>query len=216
MEGWVDDWKAKSNSEIRIPMGERREMKMLHYRIQQQLSAYLDDELSSRQRRRVEKHLSICEDCSLLLQELRETSESVASLRQTASEDLWFAINAKLESVASEPRNSLVTGRRWTWERIYPIMKPVAATIGIALVVGTIFIRVFLNKPAEISPEYTQMDVYLTAHTQYYSQKMLTSDSVIDLERQSADIASTQQEQQVNDSSEIDFYLSVYLGEDEI
>jgi hypothetical protein len=188
---------------------------MLHRRIQKQLSAYLDDELSERRRRRVEKHLSSCEDCSLLLQELREISESVASLRQTAPEDLWFAINAKLESVTSPPRSSLARGRRWTWERIYPIMKPVAATIGIILIVGTIFIRVLLDKPTEIKPDYTQMDIYLTAHTQYYAQKMLTTDAVIDLEQLNSDTESIQQ-QQINDSSEIDFYLSVYLGDDDI
>jgi hypothetical protein len=60
------------------------------------------------------------------------------------------------------------------------------------------------------------MDVYLTAHTQYYSQKMLTSDSELNWEQQNGDIGSTQQNQQTNGSSEIDFYLSVYLGEDEI
>ena len=191
-------------------------MKMLHNRIKKQLSAYLDDELSPGQRQQVENHLRICEECSLLLQELRETSDSIASLRQTAPEDLWFAINARLESVSSDSRRSLVTSRRWSWERVYPIMKPLAATIGIALIVCGISIRIFLNRPAEISPEYTQMDVYLTAHTQYYSQKMLAPESVIDCEQQDADIESSQQDQQTNDSSEIDFYLDVYLGGDEI
>jgi len=185
---------------------------MLHYRIQKQLSAYLDDELSPRQRRRVEKHLLICEECSLLLQELRETSDSIASLRQTAPADLWFAVNARLADISSNSRPSLATGRRWTWRQIYPIIKPVAATIGIALVVCGIFI--ILHEPQE-TPEYTQMDVYLTEHTQYYSQKMLAPDPLLSLAQQ-ADTTSTQQNQQPTYSSEIDFYLSVYLGDDEI
>lgn len=193
-----------------------REMKMIHNRIQKQLSAYLDDELSPRQKRRLEKHLLVCEECSLLLQELRETSDSIASLRQTAPEDLWFAINAKLEGISSGSRRSLAAERRWTWGQIYPITKPVIVAIGIVLVVCTIFIRAFLHKPAEISPEYTQMDVYLTAHTQYYSQKMLTPDSLLNWEQQNTDTATTEQNQQSTDSSELDFYLSVYLGEDDI
>jgi predicted anti-sigma-YlaC factor YlaD len=191
-------------------------MNILHNQIQKQLSAYLDDELSLCQRRRVEKHLLICEECSALLQEIRETSDSIASLRQTAPEDLWYAINAKLEGISSGSRRSLVAERRWTWGQIYPITKPVIVAIGIVLVVCTIFLRVFLHKPAEISPEYTQMDVYLTAHTQYYSQKMLTPDFVLNGEQQNANTATTEQSQQSTDSSELDFYLSVYLGEDEI
>jgi hypothetical protein len=198
-----------------IEKGEK--MKMIHNRIQKQLSAYLDDELSPRQRRRVEKHLVVCEECSLILQELRETSNSIASLRQTAPEDLWFAINAKLEGISSGSRRSLVAERRWTWGRIYPIMKPVTVAIGIALVVCALCIWTSLHKPAEISPEYTQMDVYLTAHTQYYSQKMLTPDALLtNWEQQNADTTRTEQNQQSTDSSELDFYLSVYLGEDEI
>ena len=189
---------------------------MLHKRIQKQLSAYLDDELSQRRRQRVEKHIQICGECSLLLAELRETSDSVASLRQTAPEDLWFALNARLESISPDSQNSFATRRRWTWERLYPIVKPAAATIGIALIVGVIFIQIFLHKPSEVSSEYTQMDVYLTAHTQYYSQKILAPESAINLEQQDIDTTSTEQEQQSDYSSELDFYLSVYLGEDEI
>ena len=191
-------------------------MNIIHNQIQKQLSAYLDDELSLRQKRRVEKHLVVCEECSLILQELRETSDSIASLRQTAPEDLWFAINAKLEHIHGS-RRFLVAERRWTWGRIYPIMKPVTVAIGIALVVCAIFIWTSLHKPAEISPEYTQMDVYLTAHTQYYSQKMLTPDALLtNWEQQNADTTQTEQNQQSTDSSELDFYLSVYLGDDEI
>ena len=191
-------------------------MKIRHNRIQKQLSAYLDDELSPRQRQRMEEHLLICEECSLLLQELRETSDSIASLRQTAPEELWFAINAKLDGISSDSQRSLAAGQRWTWGRIYPIIKPVTVTIGIALVVCGVFIQIFLRGPSEISPEYTQMDVYLTAHTQYYSQKMLAPDSVLNWEQQNTDTASTEQNQQSADSSEVDFYLSVYLGDDEI
>lgn len=189
---------------------------MIHKRIQRQLSAYLDDELSQRRRQRVDKHLRICEECSSLLAEIRETSDSVASLRQTAPGDLWFALNARLENISPHSQTPLAIGRRWTWERIYPIVKPAAAIIGIALIVGFISLRVFLHKPSEVSSEYTQMDVYLTAHTQYYSQKMLAPDEVINLEQQNIDTTATEQNQQSDYSSELDFYLSVYLGEDEI
>jgi len=182
--------------------------------MQKQLSAYLDDELSPRQRQRVDKHLLICEECSLLLQELRETSDSVASLRQTAPADLWFAVNARLTDIYSNSRPSLATG--WTWRQIHPIITPVAAAIGIALVVCGIFVQIFPRGPSAPSAEYTQMDVYLTEHTQYYSQKMLAPAPMLSLAQQDAGTASTQQHQQSTSGSEVDFYLSVYLGDDEI
>ena len=194
-----------------------REMKMLHNQMQKQLSAYLDDELSTKKRQRVKQHLLVCEECSSLLHELREMSDGVASLRQTAPEDLWFAISAQLEDASPDySQRTLMTERRWAWRRIHPIIKPVAVTIGIALVALGVFIQIFLRGPSEISPEYTQMDAYLTAHAQYYSQNMLAPDPTFSLSQQQADTASNQQALQTDYDSEVDFYLSVYLGEDEI
>ena len=189
-------------------------MKMLHNQMQKQLSAYLDDELSPRQKRQVEQHLLICGECSSLLQELRDMSAGVASLRQTAPEDLWFAINEQLEGLSSDSTRTLARERRWTWRGIHPIIKPVAVAIGIALVALGVF-QVFLNRPAE-SPQYPQMEAYLAAYTQYYSQNVLASDPIIDWEQQSSKAEPTQQNQQSNYSPELDFYISVYLGDEEI
>jgi len=190
--------------------------------MQKQLSAYLDDELAPRQRRRVEQHLLVCEECSSLLYELREMSDGLASLRQTAPEDLWFAINAQLENTSPDSHRTLITERRWTWGQIFPIIKPVAATIGVALVILAVFTQVFLKGPeegpqyAEESTQYTQMDAYLTAYTQYYSQNVFAFDPIIDWEQQSSKTESTQQNQQSTESQELDFYLNAYLGDEEI
>lgn len=190
---------------------------MLHNRIKKQLSAYLDGELSSRQRKQVEKHLSKCEECSVLLEELREVSESVASLRQEAPEELWFAINANLETVSSDSQRPLVTDKRWNWERIYPVMKPLAAAATIVIVLfSAFFIWTSLHEQPKTISQDTPMDVYLTAHTQSYSRKMLAPEPVLDLVETQVNTQSNQQEQQTEYSSDVDFYLSVYMGEDEI
>lgn len=190
---------------------------MLHNRIKKQLSAYLDDELSSSQRKRMEKHLSKCEECSELLDELREISEGVASLRQEASEDLWFGINANLETVPSEVQRDSTQGRIWRLERVYSIMKPLAAAAVIVIVLlSTFFILTSVYEQPKTTSQNTPIDIYLTAHTQSYSQKILVPEPTIDLVGTQANIQSNQQEQQTEYNSDIDFYLSVYMGEDEI
>jgi len=190
---------------------------MLHNIIKKQLSAYLDDELLLRQRRRVEKHLLKCEECSVLLEELREVSESVASLRQEVPEDLWFEINANLETVSSDSQRPLFTDKRWNWERIYPVMKPLAAAATIVIVLfSAFFIWTSLHKQPKTIPQDTPMDVYLTAHTQYSSQKMFASDSTVNWMQQETDAESSEQDQQSAYNSELDIYLSVYMGDDEI
>jgi len=190
---------------------------MLHNKIKKQLSAYLDDELSPRKKKRVEKHLSKCQECSLLLEELREVSENIASLRQTASKDLWYGIKANLGNISTDSEEAIVADKKWKWEIFYPITKPLAAAALILFAVLSIFIGTFLHKePENITQEYTPIDVYLTAHTQYYSQKPLATEPVIDLVEQQVNTESVQKEQEKEYSSEIDFYVSVYMGEDDI
>ena len=47
---------------------------------EEQLSAYLDGELSARQTENVERHLSTCEECAALLEELRRTRSLLSAL----------------------------------------------------------------------------------------------------------------------------------------
>lgn len=47
---------------------------------EEQLSAYLDGELTARQAENVERHLTVCDSCSALLEELRETRTLLSAL----------------------------------------------------------------------------------------------------------------------------------------
>src|SRR5690606_6111425 len=47
---------------------------------EEQLSAYLDGELTARQTENVESHLRTCDACSALLEELRETSALLSAM----------------------------------------------------------------------------------------------------------------------------------------
>lgn len=189
---------------------------MLHNRIKTQLSAYLDDELSPRQKQRVKEHLAICEECHLLLQDLREVSNRVASLRQKAPKDLWLAIDAKLDLISPASQSSLVDHLwQWTWRWLQPIVKPVPIAVGTASIICGILLVLLLQQPQETSSQQIPIDVYLTVHTRDYSQESLVPDQTLNLEQQD-DSEATEQEQEQTYDSEIDFYLTVYLGEDEI
>jgi predicted anti-sigma-YlaC factor YlaD len=47
------------------------------YHLEDQLSAYMDDELSDEERQQVEAHLEICESCQVLLEELLSIQSNV-------------------------------------------------------------------------------------------------------------------------------------------
>ena len=58
-------------------------------KIEELLSPYLEDELSSEEKRVVEKHLKTCKNCSMLLSSMEETRESLADFPELeVSEDL--------------------------------------------------------------------------------------------------------------------------------
>ena len=63
-----------------------------------QLSDYLDDDLGTRERRRVDAHVSRCEPCSTLLEELRLVADQSFRLDEPSepARDLWPEIQTRL------------------------------------------------------------------------------------------------------------------------
>jgi hypothetical protein len=91
-------------------------------KISEELSAYLDGELSGEEKEAVRAHLEGCADCRELLEKLRETAGAVKELPPVrAPKDLRDKVMA---SVAKESERRRVTWGRRLW--------PVAATILIA------------------------------------------------------------------------------------
>jgi anti-sigma factor RsiW len=76
---------------------------------EEQLSAYVDGELDARARRGVEIHVTACEACSALLDELRETKSMLAALpRQAPARS--FALGLEYDRTRQpEPRRSSFT-----------------------------------------------------------------------------------------------------------
>lgn len=101
------------------------------------LSLYLDGELESAERARLETHVAECAACAVALAELREVMARARSLEdRPPATDLWPAIEARLEPrAAARParRAVIVEGPAW-WGRRFDLGLPQLAAAAVLLV----------------------------------------------------------------------------------
>jgi hypothetical protein len=101
------------------------------------LSAYLDGELKSAERQRLEAHVASCAACAVALAELREVMARARTLVDAPpATDLWPAIEAQLtpRNAAAKPRGTVVAGPSW-WGRRFELGLPQLAAAAAVLVV---------------------------------------------------------------------------------
>jgi anti-sigma factor RsiW len=77
---------------------ERRRYMREHHWTHAHLSDYLDDELSPRERKRVEAHVGICPHCTRVLRTLRRTLESLMNLSPEARHGIADGVIQRLRS----------------------------------------------------------------------------------------------------------------------
>ena len=105
----------------------------MEHRELDQLSDYLDDELSASERAALEAHLRSCRDCASTLEELREVIARAAALTpRPPANDLWPAIEPRLAITA---RETTVTPFRARVTRRVSFTLPQLAAAGVALMV---------------------------------------------------------------------------------
>src|SRR5262245_40791924 len=114
----------------------------MHEEIAEQLSDYLDDELTSAERQAVEAHLQECEDCAATLADLRRTAGAAAALRETPpSADLWPGIAAR--STAG-PRAAVPPARR---RFAFTVPQLAAASLLLVTLSGWLAVRMLSPAP---------------------------------------------------------------------
>src|SRR5437868_9377852 len=93
-----------------------------HARLREQLSAYLDDELTPPERFEMEHHLESCLECRAELEELRTIAWATSQLPElpvthsyTVASELPAVPVAATAALTSAPRASAVAGRRPPW-----------------------------------------------------------------------------------------------------
>ena len=100
----------------------------------EQLSDYVDDELSPRERTRIEAHLSECPSCVRLTDDLRAVVAAAQSVEDMApARDLWPAIADRLEPRSAGPRIVPIESRREPRRFSFSVPQLAAASIAIAL-----------------------------------------------------------------------------------
>ena len=176
-----------------------------HTRIQNQLSAYLDEELSPEQRMIVETHLNECHECTEMLADFQQNRQSIGALTHEAPPIVDLVL-PQLADRGPVRRKVLPTfGELWDW-----VCRPAISGVGALAMVGLVLALVYFNLMMPSSEDtYTsdQLDFYLTMHTEDTAYNPLYSYTAVD----SLGIDTTISDTTVEDNT--DFLLEVHLGD---
>ena len=125
-------------------------MAKIHTQFQDELSAYLDDELAPAMRDRIEAHLHSCDECSDMLSVFRQNRERIKSLEHPAPASIENAVMAKIreQAVKADPKESTRTPwlsdiGRWLPDFGRWFLRPVTAgatgILTLVLILGTLY-----------------------------------------------------------------------------
>ena len=176
-----------------------------HNRIQNQLSAYLDDELSPEQRISIEEHLSECHECAEILADFQQNRQSIGALTHEAPPIADLVLPQLADRGPVRQRVLPTFGELWDW-----VCRPAISGVGALAMVGLVLALVYFNMMMP-SPEDTStsdpLDFYLTMHTEDAAHNPLYSYTVVDSLGADTAISDTA----VEDST--DLLLEVHLGD---
>ena len=88
-------------------------MTEIHVQFQDELSAYLDNELGPTEHERFEAHLHACDECSETLSAFRSNRERIKTLEHPAPPSIHDAVMAKIRQQTAETRVPEPTRPRW-------------------------------------------------------------------------------------------------------
>ncbi len=118
------------------------------------LSAYLDEELTQRERVRMQVHLAICPRCAAMLASLRTLHSDLRALPDPA---LGFDLGAVIEArLAAQPKPR-PAGRTRSWWQLVPVGIGAAASLSFGLFMG---LTVTAGPAGAAAPATAQMAVF--------------------------------------------------------
>ncbi len=159
-------------------------MAKIHTQFQDELSAYLDNELAPAMRDRIEAHLHSCDECSNMLAAFRQNRERVKILEHPAPASLENAVMAKICQQAAQTRKKEAPTRsrwipdigRWMPDLGRWFLRPVTAGatgfLTLVLILGALYFY-------PTAPQYEEtLDLYFGLYTEQLEDNPLKSNVV--------------------------------------
>ena len=150
-------------------------MSKIHEQLQEDLSAYFDNELAPDKQKRIEAHLHTCEECSELLGTFQRNSERIKGLEHPAPSVIQTAVMAQIREQAAEANVEASVEKpsrtlrfpdigRWLPDFGRWFLRPVTAgatgILTLALILGALYFY-----PS--APQYEEtLDFYFGLHTE--------------------------------------------------
>ena len=149
-------------------------MAEMHTQFQDELSAYLDNELAPAECQRVEAHLHSCSECTDMLSALRENRERIKSLEHPAPASIHNTVMAKIRQQTADVRVEASTPTRWLPDigRWLPdlgrwFFRPVTAgatgILTLALILGALY---FYPNGTQYTQYDDTLDFYFELHAE--------------------------------------------------
>lgn len=169
---------------------------MKHQKIQNQLSAYLDNELVPEVRSTVEKHLIDCQECKKMLKDFQHNRQQISDLIHPAP-SMKNAVLAMIHETEANTRRGLLSIIKKIAFRPFTVGATAFSTI-------CLIIALFYVNPSP-NPQYDELlDYYFGFQTEELSNNPLKSNVVVPLNKQTVET-----EEIVEDSDSLfNFYMS--------
>ena len=169
---------------------------MKHQKIQDQLSAYLDNELKPEARSLVEKHLIDCQECKEMLEDFQHNRQQISDLIHPAP-SMKNAVLAMIHETETNRREGLLSIIKKLAFRPFTVGATAFSTI-------CLIIALFYVNPSP-NPQYDELlEYYFGFQTEEITNNPLKSNVVVPLNNQQMDT-----EEIIEDSvSLFNFYLS--------
>ena len=170
-------------------------MAKIHTQFQDELSAYLDNELAPATHQRIEAHLHACSECSDMLSALRENSERIKRSEHPAPASIHNTVMATIRQQAAETRAQEPAHTPWLpdigqWLSDFgrwfsrPLTAGATGVFMSALILGFLYLY-----PS--TPEYEEtLDLYFGLHTEQLADNPLKSNVGGPMSQTSAEDAS--------------------------
>ena len=180
-------------------------MAKIHAQFQDELSAYLDDELALDARTRIESHLRTCEECADTLTTFQENRERIKNLEHRAPASIQHTVMAEIRQQATAARveKSSRTGQlpdiadrlldfgRWF---LRPVTAGATGVLTLVLILGALYFY-------PTTPQYEEtFDFYYGLHTEQLTDYPLNLNG-----------SSTQSENPLESEGDDELFLNLYL-----